>query len=35
MLLFSGLGMVMIVPLMTAIGTTTDPVLSLKRYFGM
>ncbi|MCP1557477.1 UNVERIFIED_ORG: MHS family alpha-ketoglutarate permease-like MFS transporter [Methylobacterium sp. SuP10 SLI 274] len=28
MLLFSGLGMVMIVPLMTAIGTTTDPVLS-------
>ncbi|KQQ23691.1 alpha-ketoglutarate permease [Methylobacterium sp. Leaf123] len=28
MLLFSGIGMVMIVPLMTAIGTTTDPVLS-------
>ncbi|AMB48024.1 MFS family transporter [Methylobacterium sp. AMS5] len=28
MLLFSGLGMVIIVPLMTAIGTTTDPVLS-------
>ncbi|CAO4183017.1 MFS family transporter [Methylorubrum extorquens] len=28
MLLFSGLGMVMIVPLMMAIGTTTDPVLS-------
>jgi MHS family alpha-ketoglutarate permease-like MFS transporter len=28
MLLFSGLGMVLIVPLMTAIGATTDPVLS-------
>ncbi|MFF8800018.1 MULTISPECIES: MFS family transporter [unclassified Methylobacterium] len=28
MLLFSGLGMVAIVPLMTAIGATTDPVLS-------
>ncbi|HEV2544790.1 MAG TPA: MFS family transporter [Methylobacterium sp.] len=28
MILFSGLGMVMIVPLMLAIGATTDPVLS-------